>query len=91
MRYLLAAGGAALVVLAVGYVRRVWRRQQPDPALEIHPPRYMVDATGQRLRADESLQVRSRQRRDVADAMRSRAANLDAGAKPAAVLKMAKR
>lgn len=56
-----------------------------DPALNIKPPRYSF--TG----SDEQLAARTRIRRDAADAIRSRAAKVESGAKVGDILRIVKK
>lgn len=93
MRWLLLLGCGSAAVLIIGAVYRRWTQQQPDPALEllIGKPRYMVDASGKRLKHNEGLAARTRLRRTAADAIRQRAAKVESGTPVSDVLRMVKR
>lgn len=73
------------IVIVVRAALARWARQLPDAALAIRPPTYRF--TG----ADEALALRTRKRRDAADAIRARAHKVETGAKVADVLRLVKK
>jgi len=93
MRFVLAVAGIALAVVALQAWYRRWRDQQPDPALD--DPRWKITPlTKERylyLNADETLAVKTGQRRGAASAIRARAARVETGEPVRDVLRMAKR
>ncbi len=61
--------------------------QEPEPALRIKPIQWGNRFSG----TDEALGNRTRKRREASDAMRTRAARVDSGAKVATILKMVRK
>lgn len=79
--------GLSLVAVAIWtawLLRRAAQRVE-DAGLAIRPPVYRF--TG----SDEALAVRTRKRREAADAIRVRAAKVETGAKVSDVLKLVKK
>lgn len=86
MRWLIYLALAAAAVLVAGRAYRRWWERQPDLALDIKPPKYRAEWK----RADEQLQLRTQKRREVAAAIRARAAKVESGATAGDVLRMVK-
>jgi hypothetical protein len=79
---------AVLSLLGLGiwlHVTLTWAARQIDDDLVLKPPVYRYDT------ADEALAVRTRKRREAADAIHTRAHKVESGTKVTDVLKLVKK
>ncbi len=90
MKYVYVLIGASSLVWAVGWIYQRWRRTQPDEAWKPTGVVYLTGRTGERLKHDEALALRTRRRRDAADAIRARASSVESGASVGVLLRRAK-
>ena len=82
----LLGGGAAVYLLAVAFLRGARRlaRRYPDHALQIRPPVQSFEGF------DPDVREATNKRRAAADAIRTRAAHVETGARVADVLRIVK-